>query len=279
MLSAFSKNFLKTVIFALIFTGFLCHSPAVAEDTIKIGGVGGALGTMRLLVDAFERSHPGVKVVVLPTMGSSGAIKAVSQGVIDIGLVGRPMKEQERKLGLKTIEYAKTPLAFVTKMGIKKSNVSTVELIRILNGEMTTWPDGQRLRLILRPADDSETLLVKTMSEEIGKAMDAALARPGMIKALTSQESADMLEKTPGAFGFSALTLIISEKRSLNVLSYNNVIPSVKSLADGSYPLYELLYMVTRPETSPQIRLFVDFVRSAEGRGILEKSGNSAISR
>ena len=39
---------------------FLLAAPARGEVLLKVGGTGGALGTMRLLADAYEQEHPEV---------------------------------------------------------------------------------------------------------------------------------------------------------------------------------------------------------------------------
>ena len=53
-------------------------APADASaETLKIGGTGAALATMKLLGAAAERSHPGTRVEVLPSLGGAGGIMAV----------------------------------------------------------------------------------------------------------------------------------------------------------------------------------------------------------
>ncbi|MBI5099251.1 MAG: substrate-binding domain-containing protein [Nitrospirae bacterium] len=261
----------------MVITCFLLQSSVHAAEVLKIGGVGSAIGSMKLLAAAFEKLHQDSKIEVLSSLGSSGGIKAVSKGAIDIGIAGRPMTDEERNLGLSVIEYAKTPLIFTTGKDVKISGLSSEEIIKIYKGETLTWPDGKRIRIILRPISDSETMILKTLSPEIGKAVEGALSSGGMKVAVTAQEAADMLEKIPGTFGFSTLTLIISENRSLNILSFNGVTPGVKTLRDGSYPFLELYYMITKPEPSALVRKFTDFVHSPEGRKILEESGNLAV--
>ena len=73
---------------ALVAAGLLSLGLASAgqAETLKIGGTGGDLGTMRLLGKAFAERNPGVTVTVLPSLGSGGGIKAVLAGAIDIGL-------------------------------------------------------------------------------------------------------------------------------------------------------------------------------------------------
>ncbi len=277
MLPELQKRFMIILSLVLVVTNFMPYSPALGEEVLKIGGVGSALGSMKLLGAVFEKSHPDVKVEVLPSLGSAGAIKAVAKGAIDLGLSGRPIKDEESKLGLSVNEYARTPFIFVTRKDVNISGVTIKEIIKIYRGETETWPDGKRIRLVLRPSEDSDTLIVKKISPEMSKAVETALSRPGMMMVLTDQENADIMGKTQGAFGFSTLTQVIAEKRPLKILSYNGVTPGVKTLANGSYPLFKPLFIVTKPEPSELVQKFIDFVRSAEGSRILEESGNLVI--
>jgi phosphate transport system substrate-binding protein len=230
---------------------------------------------MKLLAEAFEKLHQDARIEVLPSLGTSGGIKAVSKGAIDIGVAGRPMTDEERNLGLSVIEYAKTSLIFVTGKDVNVSGLSAEEIIKIYNGETIAWPDGKHIHIILRPITDSETIILKTAAPEIGKAVEGALSRGDMNVVPTAQEAADMLEKIPGAFGFSTLTLVISENRSLNVLF--GVTPGVKTIRDGSYPFFVSCYLITKPGPPALIKKFTDFVQSPEGRKILEESGNLAV--
>jgi len=275
ILPAFQKTLIKILLLGLVITSFSLHSTTLAEEVLKIGGTGTALGSMQLLVKAFEKSYPGINVmVILPSIGSGGAIKAASKGAIDIGLSARPLKDEERKLGLSAIEYAKTPFVLVVRKDVNISGLSTDEIIKIYRGEKETWPGGERIRLVLRPATDTDTILVKKISSEMSNAVDMAYSRQGMTIALTDQDCVDIIEKTPGGLGFTTLTQIVSEKRPLKILSFNGVTPSTKTLANGSYPLFKSLYMVTKIEPSVLVQRFIDFVRSLGGRKILEESGN-----
>lgn len=237
MITELPKGFMRILLLVIVITSFILYSPAPAEEVLKIGGAGSALGSMKLLAAAFEKSHPGVKAEVLSSIGSIGGIKAVSKGGIDIGLTGRPLNKEELKSGLSVIEYARTPIIFVTRNNINVSNLSTEEIIKIFRGEIQTWPNGEHIRLILRQAAESNAIAVNQISPEMGKAMEIAMSRPWRLVALTDQESTDLVEKTPGAFGFCTLTQAISEKRNMKIISYNGIPPITKNLVNDSYPL------------------------------------------
>ena len=261
---------------ALLACGALATT-APAETVIKIGGTGSALAAMKQLGEAYEKSHPGISIRVLPSLGSTAGIKAVLGGGIDLGLASRPLSRSEQQQGAAEVNYAKSPFIIITNNKVRKQGMTIRELEDIYSGRSSTWPDGSRIRLILRPENETNTTLVRRLSPGMEQAMKAALARQGMIMAITDQESTDAVARTPGALGWATLSEVIGEKRPVNVLSFNGVKPSLKAAADGSYPLAKSLYLVTTPKTTMAARQFVQFVLSPTGRRILAKSGNLVV--
>lgn len=275
-----ARPYLAAVLFVLAAIGGETVQPAIAGETLTIGGTGGALGAMKLLGSAFEKSHPDIAVVVLPSLGTSGGIKAVAKGAIDIGLSGRPLTNDERRLGLDIAECARTPLALAVRTGSPLSGLGRDQFVRILGGGAGAWLQGQRMRPILRPVNDTESILIRKEFPEIGAAIEQTVAtRVDATVALTSQEAANLIEKIPGAIGFVPLGLIRSERRQIKVLPFDGVLPSAENVANGSYPLVMDICLVTRPDAPERVRKFVEFVASGPGRRILEESGNFAIGK
>jgi phosphate transport system substrate-binding protein len=249
-----------------------------AEGFLTIGGTGSALPSMKILGEAFKELHPRVTVKVLPSLGSTGGIKAVAQKAIDLGISSRVLDNEEGTWGLSIIEYAKSPLVFVANKNVTISNITPDDIVQIYNGNRTVWPDGQRIRTPLRQSNETDVRILKTISPEISVALDVAMSRPGMVTALTDQDNADMIERIPGAFGISTLTQIISEKRCLNILSFNGVMPNINNLASDFYPLSRLFFAVTLKDVSTPVREFLTFMQSTQGRRILKANGYVALS-
>jgi len=279
ILYKFWKKSLRILFLIVVTHSLTLPAAAFAEDCLKVAGTGSALASMKILGQAFEKSHPGVKVKIVPSLGSTGGIKAVSKKAIDIGISSRVLNDEERQFGLSVIEYARSPLIFVTNRNVSISNVTSDDIVKIYNGAKTIWPDGQRIRTPLRQSNEIDIHIVKMISPEISKAINTAMSRPGMMTAVTDQDNADMIERTPGAFGISTLTQVISEKRRLKILSYNGVTPSAKSLASGSYPLSRFFFTVTQKNMSVPTRKFLAFMQSTQGKKILEENGYVVIIR
>lgn len=246
---------------------------AQAEE-IKIGGTGAALGTMQLLGQAYARSHPDTRIAVLPSMGSGGGIKAVLAGAIQIAVSSRPPSDSESKAGIVAVEYGRTPFVFVTSSTSPSTGITTQNLVDFYAGKVDEWPDGSKLRLVLRPIGDSDSEIIKNMSPAMREAKSAAEQRKGMIFTVTDQETAASIEKVSGSLGPSTLALLISEKRALKALSLDGVAPSATTIADGSYPLAKQLFIATGPKSPPEAQAFVAFVQSPAGRQILQQTGH-----
>lgn len=259
---------------AIAISTMLCTGAATAADEIKIGGNGNSLGTMRLLADAFDKQNPDMKVTVLPSIGTSGAIKAVPKGALDIGLSSRPLTEEERKLGTISIEYARTVLVFAVATKTKVSELTLDQIADIYGGKMVNWPDGSQIRPVMRQTGDDNSRQIKNISPALDKALSAAEQRPGMPFATNDQEAVDKTESVPGALVVTTLSQINSEHRPLRALTLDGVEPTVSNGVSGKYPYVRRMFVITQPDPSAVVKRFIAFIQSPAGREILIHAGN-----
>ena len=141
-------------------------------------------------------------------------------------------------------------------------------------GRQASWSDGTPVRLVLRPKGDSDTKQLIKFSHEIEAAVMSAHARNGMTMAVTDSDSADQVDKLPGAFATSTLALVLSENRDFNILPLDGIKPSIQTLADGSYPHTKDMYAVTGTNPSASAKQFLQFLSSPRGIEILKKTGH-----
>ncbi len=252
---------------------FATLGSSARADEIKIGGTGNALGTMRLMGEAFSNKYPNMKVTVLGSIGTSGAIKAVPKGVVDIGVSSRPLTDEELATGVVATEYSRslTVLAVANKM--KVVAITNAQIADIYTGKLAKWPDGTPVRPVLRQPGDDNTRQIKNLSPEIEKALLVAEQRDGLAFAVIDQEAADKIESIPGAFGTSTLALIKSEGRSLRALKLDGVEPTEKNGASGAYPMIKHFFFITQKSPSPAVQQFIAFVNSPAGQEVLTKNG------
>ncbi len=264
---------------ALLICGTLIFAASAGADaqTLRVGGTGSALGTVRLVADAFAKQNSThARVTLVPNLGSSGALRALQAGAIDAALISRPLKAEEAAAGLSGIEYGRSPFVFVTaKPGIK--NVTGSTIAAILSGRTESWPDGQPVRFVMRPPGDGDNAYLASFSPDIANALTVAHQRPGMVMAATDQEAADETERLPGSLSVNTLSLVVSERRKLNVITFNGAMPTPKALASGAYPYFKPMVIVTRGAPSGAPQAFIEYLKSPQGRAILEANGHWVV--
>jgi phosphate transport system substrate-binding protein len=247
-------------------------TPVLAES-IRVGGTGSAIGTMRLLADAYLRKDSQVRLTVVPNLGSTGGLRALQAGAIDIAVISRLAKPEELGHALVAYEYGRSPFVLVSK-DAKVRGLSLDNVADMIRSPTSQWPDGTPVRLVLRPVSDHDSALFASFSPQIADALRQARAREGLVVAASDQDAADAAERLSGALATNTLALVLSEKRRLHVLALDGVMPSVQALADARYPFFKPLSLVTRADATAPVQRFVAFVKSAEGRAILEANGH-----
>jgi phosphate transport system substrate-binding protein len=267
---AAARSPLKIISFLLILSTVWTSLSSAAEQ-VRIGGTGGALAAMRKLASEFQRSHPGVAITVLPSLGSTGGIRAVLSGALDLGISSRRLSDAEQ--GVVAHELGRTPFVFAVRKDNPATGTTIGDIEAIYTGATRTWPNGQRLRVVLRPEAEYDTALLKSMSPGMERAVNEALSREGMIVAVTDQDNAQTIEKVPGALGTTTMAQIITEELPFKMLSLNGVRPGLDTLGNGSYPYFKTYYLVEKPGSRPVVRDLVRFILSSRGREILSRCG------
>lgn len=251
--------------------GLLLANAAGAAEAIRVGGNGAGTLLLQRAAPEFARARPGAQVNVIGNLGSGGGIRALAAGAIDLAVSARPLSPEERGRGMVEIPIARTPLVFASAR--EHPGLTLSEVAAIYRGDVTSWPDGSLVRLVLRPRNDSETADLRAMSPELDAAVSAAFARPGTVLATTDAEAAEALEKVPGSLGTTTLGVIVMEGRALKALPLNGVTPSLKTLEGGQYSYVRTLYLVTPARPAAGVNELVRFLQSRAGGSLLASFG------
>lgn len=246
-----------------------------AEPTVlTVGGTGSGLGVMRLLGQSYNSFHPEVSLHILPSLGSAGGIRALRDGAIDLAISSRLLHEKE-KAGITGYLLGMSPFVFVVHPATKVDDITKNQLGDIYDGSIASWQDGVQIRRILRPAADTDWQIMRTISPEVAKALDIAQETNGLFLAVTDSDALSYIERVHGSFGPSTLAMILAEKRSVKVLSFNGIQPG-KVVPGKQYPMEKQFYILIRDNASAVVRDFIDFIFSDQGKSVLAKVGITA---
>jgi phosphate transport system substrate-binding protein len=255
---------------ALLVSAFVACLPPVASSRaadLTVGGTGAATELLRRLGDAFSKQGEA-QVDVVPSLGSSGGIRALADGVLDVAVSGRPLKPAEVKQGMAVPLVLRTLFIFATS-NAKPNGLTMSQLADAYATLNPVWADGTPIKIVLRPPSDSDSDLMAQLFPGLGSAVERARKRPDVPVAATDQDNLDVAEQLPGSLSASTLTQILLEKRKLRAIAINGVEPTLDNFERGDYPYGKKLYFVVPAKPTPVAERFIAFLRSAEGRAIL----------
>lgn len=242
--------------------------PVLAE-TVWIGGSGVASSMAQLLAGAFEQRFPQHKVIVNPPLGAAGGYQALNAGALDIAVTDQAPSAAEDKGRLHVVEFARTPFVLAVAADHPLTDVNMTQLAALYASPGALWPNGARVRLVLRASGHSDSRMIDALAGEVAQAHQAAQARTGMLIAADDHQAARAIARLPGAIGPTTLAQIAAAKLALKGLALGGKRPSVDGIRDGSYPYYQRLFLVTSPLSTPAARQFAEFALSGEGARIL----------
>lgn len=261
--------------FVAVFALVLSLPPAVAsadDAVVRIGGTGMSLALMRAVGDGFATANPGLRVEVLPSLGTQGGLRALDEGIIDIAISARALKPEEKAKGLSETACMTTPMGFVSSHA-NPAGVGRADLPALFAEPSPIWPDGQPLKIILRSRASWESPFLIAAIPGMGAALEKAYAQSGVPVATTDQDNADLAQRIPGSFAFMSLLQLKAERLHLRMAALDGVAASPTTLADGSYPLTARICAVLAPESKPAAAKFLAHLQSDDGEAVVRALG------
>lgn len=245
--------------------------PAIAEDTLRLGGTGGATALLAHLGVPFTQ-QTGIAVEVIPSLGSGGAISAVADGVLDVVVSGRPLSISELQRGVIQVAALRTPYVFATSHPAPHS-MSESKIVNAYGAAKATWPDGSIIKLILRPRAESDNQVLMALFPGMTEALDRARTRAELPIAATDQDNADLAERLTGSLIGTTYTQVVMEVRKLRLIPIDGVTPTIDTFASGAYRYTKVLYVAHQQQPSVRATRFLQFMLSDEGIRAMRAAG------
>ena len=246
----------------------LVPSPANAEPAeLRAGGTGATTELLHRLAAEFDK-ETGYRTQVVASLGTTGGLRALADGYLDVAVAGRALKPEEQAKGLKVALVVRTPFVLATSHKAP-GGLALADVVRAFADPDLSWADGTPIRVILRPRSESDVMLMTSLFPGLGDAMEKARQRPEVPVAATDQDNADLAERTPGSLVGMSLTQLLLEKRDLRPVAIDGLTATGASFTNGTYPYTKLLYFVTREQPGEIATAFLGFMESRAAQDIM----------
>ena len=261
---------------ALAKTKSKSHAKTAKTTTVAKPGLiwRGDIATEQAIVTeaamAWEKAGNG-HIEMQPFNTASG-IDAVSTGAADIAGSARGSDGSSQNAGLTFTPVAWDALVLITQSANPVNNLTLKQVHDIYYGKITNWSavGGSNAPIdvyaVASPGDGVEYSLRDLV---FGRGNQPVAAPRLYVNTRKLEEGVAL-----NANGLGVATLAdISGNPKLKAIPINGKAATVANIADGSYPLYTPLYLVTNPRSAKaaQAQAFVDFVLTDAGKAALRK--------
>ena len=110
------------------------------KGKITIGGSSSVTPVMEKLKEAYVKVNPDVTVDVQQNDSSSG-MKGAIDGIYDIGMASRDVKDSEKEAGLNTIKIALDGIAVIVNKDNTLDAITSEQIKNIYTGSLTKWSE------------------------------------------------------------------------------------------------------------------------------------------
>ena len=227
---------------------------------------------MVALAEAYEKKT-GVKID-LQGGGATRGIREVAASTADIGgSCRRRIFRAEEEHGVTQVPVAWDALVVIVNKNNPVQNISLDDLRRVYLGQVTNWSElgGHDAPIQLFARKGKISGVGRTTRKLLFSDYDQEFVASQIFDSTGPLEKAIIDE--PNAIAISGISS--ARKRDVKILELDGKYPSYENVQSGNYLLYRPLYLVYN-EASPnaeQIKDFIQFADSEEGRNVIRKNG------
>ena len=267
----FKKRLVVLLCGAVMISGLAvgCGSGSAEGDTAKItiSGSTSVGPTMEVLAEVYEKNND-VNIEV-QQVGSSAGIKNTIDGISDLGMSSRDLKDEETK-EVDGTQIAIDGIAVITNTANKVTNLTSEQVKDIFTGKITNWKEvgGEDAQIVVVSREDGSGTrdgfqdILGFESDELTKDAQICDGSGNVKSTVEGNENAIAYI----SFGYLGDTL--------NDVKIDGVEPTDANVVDGKYPISRPFIVVNKKDgLSDVAKAFVDFIMSEEGQNIVAEEG------
>lgn len=114
------------------------YSGSAPTGTVNVAGSSSVTPVMEKLKEAYEAVNPNAEIVIQQSDSTTG-ITSVIDGVFDIAMASRELKDSELEAGLKSTTIAIDGIAVIVNLENPTNNLTSEDIKAIYTGEKTEW--------------------------------------------------------------------------------------------------------------------------------------------
>jgi phosphate transport system substrate-binding protein len=231
--------------------------------------------------EEFMKTHPDVSIAVSGP-GSGAGIAALIDGTTDICQSSRTIKQSEidqakaKGVNPYEIQVASDGLSVVVHPSNPVSELTIAQISAIYTNQITNWKEvgGNDAPIVVLSRDTNSGTHVFFKEHVVQMAglptQDTKLEYGSKVLFLPStEEGVSEVARNPNAIFYPGLGYVTSQVKLVMIkktASEPGILPSEKTVLDGTYPISRPLLFYTNGAPTGVIKAFIDYCLSTEGQ-------------
>lgn len=244
----------------------LAFSGTAMAGQLTINGSTTVLPVMQKAGEAFMASHPDIKLSISGG-GSGNGIKALLEGLCDVAMSSRDMKDKEKTAaeakGVKPyrIAIAVDAIVPVVNPANKVKEVTMDQLRAIYKGDIKNWKElgGKNANIVVVSRDSSSG----TFESWNDLVMKKERVTPAALMQASNGAVVQSVAKNANAIGYIGLGYL---DKTVQALTVGGKKPTPENALNKVWPISRELYIFVNGEPKGEIKQLVDYLLD-EGKG------------
>ncbi|WP_341320650.1 phosphate ABC transporter substrate-binding protein [Solibacillus sp. FSL H8-0523] len=208
-------------------------------------------------------------------IGSSAGITNAINGVSQIGMSSRDLKQEEIDTGIEQLVIAYDGIVVVTHPSNPVKDITMEQVKQIFTGDVTNWKQlgGKDMEIVVVSREDgsgSRDAFQEIVGYESGQLIRNAIVASGNGNIKTT------VATNKHAVGFISFEYI---DETVSALAINGVEAKAVNVLDGNYELSRPFLFVHEKEVPEAATKFMDFILSSDGQKIVESAGAIPVTK
>ncbi len=236
--------------------------------TYEVKGGGAALEVFQALSDGFRKQHPAVKFT-FEDVGSAAGMKLAATGDVDLA-TSSAAPPADITNSVIVVPVGASGTAVIVGAANRVTALTKVQVRDIFAGQLTNWSavggDPAKIVVVVREA----TSALRGNFDAYffgGKGTYASDA----IELNTGDEIIRAVTSGTGVISMVTISSSVLGDTRIRALTIEGIAPTRENVGSGRYPVIRPLFLVySEKYVKPAIAAFLAFVRSADGKQIIE---------
>lgn len=252
---------------ALVGCGGSADGESGDKVTIAVSGSTSMEDVMGKISEAYENENKNVSIEI-NAVGSSAGIKDTLNGVAEIGMSSRDLKDEEVSEGAEGTPVAYDGIAVILNPANKVSNLTLDQLKEIYTGKITNWKEvgGSDAPIVVVSREDGSGTR-DAFQEIVGYESSELIADATITDASGNLKTT--VSQNENAIGFVSFSYVDD---TVSAVDIEGVKPEAELAKNGTYKLSRPFLVVTKKDTLTENgQKLIDFILSEEGQKIVEE--------